>query len=87
MDALKIYEDALDDLATDLITEDEFTKIIKCLRDVQEVKHGHWNLFDDDWNAYECSVCGEVITLNAGSPKENNMNYCWNCGAKMEVDK
>ena len=80
MDALKLYEDALDELASDLITEDEFTKIIKCLRDVQEVKHGHWindgyACGDTQWT---CSVCGEYEFRAGKRP------YCCNCGAKMD---
>lgn len=39
--------------------------------------------WDDDSNAWECSECGEVWMLNADSPKENNMNYCPNCGKKI----
>lgn len=34
--------------------------------------------------AYVCSACGEPWTLNDGTPAENNMHYCPNCGAKME---
>lgn len=39
------------------------------------------NEYDDD--TYECSRCGEPWTLIEGTPKENNMNYCPNCGADM----
>lgn len=42
--------------------------------DVQEVRHGRWELYDI------CSVCG--------AQAEQQTNYCPNCGAKMdEVDK
>lgn len=55
--------------------------------DVVEVKRGRWTMWDDgEGDTYECSACGEVWTLNAGTPKENNMHYCPNCGAKMEGD-
>ena len=86
MDALKLYEDALDDLASDLITEDEFTEIIKCLRNVQEVKHGHWvnDGFDipNGVNWCHCSVCGghRVNVPNDKTP------YCPWCGAKMDEE-
>ncbi len=90
MDALKLYEDALDDLASDLITEDEFTKIIKCLRNVQEVKHGHWNIEKIGVKNYKgtCSICGlyyedeprQILTFS-------DMEYCPRCGAKMEVEE
>lgn len=47
------------------------------------VKHGHWIKTDYE-DTYECSVCGEMWTLNDGTPKENNMDYCMRCGAKMD---
>lgn len=55
--------------------------------DIITVKHGKWeqqDFFDEDANVYVCSVCNEPWTLNAGNPKENNMNYCPCCGAKMD---
>lgn len=49
--------------------------------------HGEWRLYEDeDTNAYECSVCHEVWQLMDGTPEENNMHYCHNCGAKMEME-
>lgn len=56
--------------------------------DVAPVKHGKWeqrDYFDEDDNVYVCSACDEPWTLNAGNPKENNMKYCPNCGAKMDL--
>lgn len=51
----------------------------------KERKKGKWvykpNEYDD--STYECSQCGEPWTLIEGTPKENNMNYCPNCGAEM----
>ena len=32
---------------------------------------------------YECPNCGEPWVLVAGTPKDNNMNFCPNCGADM----
>ena len=49
-------------------------------------KRGEWKETDMGWDgdtAWVCSVCGEPWTLIDGTPKENNMNYCPNCGAKM----
>lgn len=52
--------------------------------DVTEVRHGHWIEWDDgEGDTFECSVCGEPWTLNAGTPEENNMHYCPKCGALM----
>ena len=50
-----------------------------------ERKTGKWlykpNEYDDD--TYECSQCGEPGTLIDGTPEENNMKFCPNCGADM----
>ena len=52
-----------------------------------EPKRGRWVKDDDNWDVqYECSVCGEAWVMNDGTPADNNMNYCPNCGAKMEGD-
>lgn len=51
------------------------------LHDVRPVVRGKWIEFDED--SWECSNCGQLWTLNDGTPKENNMNYCPNCGAEM----
>lgn len=55
--------------------------------DVQPVRHGRWDeespdCLDGD-SVYVCSVCGETWTLIEGTPLDNNMHYCPNCGAKM----
>ena len=48
--------------------------------------NGEWRLYEDeDTNAWECSVCHEVWQLMDGTPEENNMHYCHNCGARMET--
>lgn len=50
------------------------------------VKRGKWtqtSAFDEDANIYVCSECDEPWTLINGTPRENNMNYCPNCGARM----
>lgn len=53
--------------------------------DVEPVVHARWICIGDiDENIYECSRCHEIWCLNDGAPKENNMNYCSNCGAKMD---
>lgn len=62
-----------------------YTMAIEALR--QERPKGRWELLNDDWNVYRCTACGEEWTLEAGEPKENNMNYCPNCGADMRGEK
>ena len=59
---------------------------IKELPTIQpEPKEGHWiekDGFDGD-TYYDCSVCGNSWTTIDGTPMNNDMNYCPNCGAKM----
>lgn len=61
---------------------------LKPAADARPVVHGRWNEerpdFIDGDSIYVCSVCGETWDLEAGTPKENNMNFCPNCGATME---
>ena len=46
---------------------------------------GEWKTVEgiDGDEYYECSNCGEPWELMAGTPKDNNMNFCPNCGADM----
>lgn len=55
---------------------------------VQEVRHGKWIYEDSDigWADYKCSACGECFVLEAGTPQENEYNFCPNCGAKMDKE-
>ena len=41
---------------------------------------------EDSCGQYWETECGQVFTLNAGTPSENGMNYCIFCGKKL-VDK
>ena len=53
--------------------------------DVVPVVHGEWKYDENDYDdlTYSCSVCGEPWTLIDGTPQDNQMHYCPNCGAKM----
>lgn len=59
--------------------------------DVQPVVHGKWEEVEEygGWGDiyYRCSVCGEEWLLNDGKPKENNMNFCPRCGARMDGEQ
>lgn len=35
---------------------------------------------------YKCSVCGEWYRMD-GTPEQEDMNYCPNCGARMKGEK
>lgn len=56
--------------------------------DVQEVRHGKWiyDCSDIGWANYKCSSCGECFVLEAGTPQENEYNFCPHCGAKMDKE-
>lgn len=37
-----------------------------------------------DGTYFECSRCGDKWELTCGSPADNHLNYCPDCGAKVE---
>lgn len=51
-----------------------------------EHEPGHWikRFSADNLSYYECSECGAEWLLTEGTPKNNKMNYCPKCGARME---
>lgn len=57
--------------------------------DVVPVVHGRWepddNYFDED--TWYCSACSEPFVLIEGTLISNSMNYCPNCGAKMDGEE
>lgn len=55
--------------------------------DVRPVARGEWEVWNDDKNTFECSRCGMAFTLYEGTPKDNDYNYCPNCGADMRGEK
>ena len=52
---------------------------------VEKAWRGDWKFEPDiyDCGTYVCSKCGEPWTLIDGTPVENNMNFCPNCGAAL----
>ena len=58
-------------------------------QDYVPVRHGYWKeykyVYCDDY--YVCSECEESWVLNDGTPADNNMNYCPNCGARMDGER
>lgn len=58
--------------------------------EIQPVRRGYWEEVTAycDWGDahYRCSVCGEEWYLEDGKPKDNNMNFCPRCGARMDGD-
>lgn len=47
--------------------------------DVEPVRHGRW-----EGKTYKCSLCGKWIDPLQG---DADMNYCPNCGAKMDGEE
>ena len=55
--------------------------------DVQPVVHAHWICIGDyDEFIFECSNCHDIWRFENGTPRENNVDYCFSCGAKMDSD-
>ena len=51
--------------------------------DVAPVKHGYWEELDEE-GCYSCSACGNPWIIIDGTPQDNEMYFCPNCGAKMD---
>ena len=46
--------------------------------DVAEVRHGEWIPVDEKRDAFDCSECDAMVS--------RMMNYCPNCGARMNKE-
>lgn len=74
-----------------LISVSDAKNILEGMKAVEAapVKHGKWeyseNIYDD--STWVCSICEEPWTMIDGTPQENNMKYCPNCGAKMDLEE
>ena len=84
-------DDPLEWLKKDIEREISCCSTFFEVEDVRPVVRGKWDeerpdSLDGD-SIYVCSVCGETWDLEAGTPKDNNMNFCPNCGADMRQEK
>ena len=61
-------------------TADEFENIILQIPTVDPVKHGHWIKSEKSDYEWECSACGYGLS-------DYRTTYCYDCGAKMEVEE
>lgn len=63
-------------------SEDDTVKVFSPTR------HGRWEEWDDGFGGtyYRCSVCSEDWCTIDGTPAENSMRYCPQCGAMMDGD-
>lgn len=52
------------------------------------VKHGRWEEQDYNWSeAWKCSACGEEWCFEHDPTEPTaRVNYCPNCGAKMDLE-
>lgn len=69
---------------------DVISRTVKELEEQYKPMVGRWIEKDGMWcddPTFRCSVCGEEYELLEGTPIDNGMNYCPNCGAKMERSK
>ena len=51
--------------------------------DVAEVRHGRWEKHGSKW---QCTGCKVLMSID-GTPQENLLYYCPNCGAKMDKEE
>lgn len=64
------------------------THVLQAIANVPSVEPitGHW-IANDDYDGeayYTCSRCEKPWVTIDGTPQENGMRYCPNCGAKMK---
>ena len=66
--------------------------VIEVLKSMPSVtpkqRTGHW-IEEDGYDGdtyYDCSVCGESWATIEGTPWDNGMKYCPNCGADMREE-
>lgn len=50
------------------------------------VKHGHWIVDKSGYPSIICSECSVKIPMVAGWCMDAHINYCPNCGAKMDEE-
>ena len=88
--------DAIEAVRKELVCDGRHEKHDKVCRFIADVilsalpsadaVQGEW-IEVEDYNGdvhYKCDQCGEEWTFPFGTPKENNANFCPNCGAIME---
>ena len=73
---------------TYILRDPAYVKDGYCILGIQ--RYGKWEEISEynGWGDthYRCSVCGEEWYLEAGKPKENNMNFCPRCSARLDGD-
>lgn len=79
--------DALDKEEDPDLIIDEMIKVTQDTPavDAEPVRHGRW-ILNKHYGDYECSECG-AGDFTALDFKQHRMNYCPNCGCKMDIHK
>lgn len=84
-----VSREAVEDIVMWYDGQGEMLDEIQKLPSVQpKQKTEHWiedtnGTYTDNHDTWECSECGHAQILLEGTPKDNDYNYCPNCGAKM----
>lgn len=69
------------ELADDWKTAHEIANVAKYFPTTEiEPRHAHWITRNRKERLYQCSHCGAGDSF----PNDLEVNYCWNCGAKMD---
>lgn len=52
------------------------------------VKHGKWKYYKNNgiYDTYKCSICKESFELSMDADISQEIQYCPNCGARMDGD-
>jgi len=83
VNAVEIYEKAVNDLDHNRITLGEFNKRIEPLKHLfYDRPTGKW-VFDDDEGEYVCSGCKRLADINTTTGEWVLSRYCGDCGAYM----
>lgn len=66
-------------------TKEDAIQCVKAIpaADVVEVRHERWEEHGSKW---QCTGCKVLMSID-GTPQENMLYYCPQCGAKMDKEK
>lgn len=92
MNAIKIYEDAMQELESNKITLGEFEQKIEPLKNVRENVRGEWvkltGMMPPEFHGrHLCSECNGFALHDWKHHKEQLTDFCPNCGADMRAMK
>ena len=87
-DLIKEMESVTNDITCPIHIAAEIDQIIALIpaSDVVEVKHGKW---DENLIGFcnVCLECGAIVERSTIKNHSGELNYCPNCGAKMEEEE